>query len=97
MLEQILLKARKLLGWDFNPERLRWDLEVGVQSLEVSDRFHNPFAALINFLAIFVVQSLEHVEMPLSKFVNPSRDQVRAAGVPDYRVKTTLLRHEEVS
>jgi hypothetical protein len=81
-----------LLGWDFNPERFHWDLESWVQSLEVRDRLDDPFAALIDFLSIFVVQSFKHIQVPLTEFMNPSWDQMRAIGVADDRVKTTLKR-----
>jgi hypothetical protein len=88
-------EARKLLRWDFNPKRFCRDLEVGVEPFEIRDGLNDPLATLVDFIPKFVAQSFEHVEVPLPKFVNPRWDQVRAVGVPDHRVKTTLRKEKK--
>jgi hypothetical protein len=56
----------------------------------------NPRAELIYLTLMDLIQGLEHVDVPLPELMNPFRDQVRAVGVPDHRVKTTLVKSSQV-
>jgi len=69
-----------------------WNLEPGIQLFAVVMWLDNPTTTLedLLFLTKFL-QQVEHVEVPLSKFVDPAWQQVHAVRVLDHVVKSALI------
>jgi hypothetical protein len=76
----------------WHQERVAGNDERGIQTLKSRMGDCDPCPQLIYVTLMGLVQGLEHVDMPLPKLMNPLGDQVRAVGVSDHGVKTTLER-----
>jgi hypothetical protein len=66
------------------------DQETGIKPFELSVRKNDPITAQVNVSLLRVSKNGEHVDMPLTKFVNPIRDARKRLGIHDDVVEPFL-------
>jgi len=67
------------------------NLEPGIQSFEFVMQLDNPTTTLEDLFLMNFLQQVEHVEVPLLKFVDPAWQQAHAVHVLDHVVKSALI------
>ena len=70
--------------------RLNWHQEVGIEPFEFRIREHDPVGTQVDVRLLRFGENREHVDMPLSKFVNPVRDLVKCLSIHDDVVELFL-------
>jgi len=91
MLFQLFL----MLTRDFHPKRFHRDLEIGIQTIENGERRDDPSPVTIKAAALNISEGLEHIDMPLTKFVNPRWEKLRATSEIDDIVKLLLEKYNK--
>jgi len=92
---RMLFQLFLMLTRDFYPKRFHGDLEIGIQTIENGERGDDPSPVTINVAALNSSEGLEHIDMPLTKFVNPRWEKLRATSKIDDVVKPLLEKCNE--
>jgi len=75
---------------DLYPDRFHWDYGIRIQSLEFCGRGNNPWAIVIDIPALNILESFEHVKVPLTKLVDPAWDKIKTVCVLDNPIELML-------
>jgi hypothetical protein len=65
-------------------------MKIGVQSIEDGEWLNNPRPITVDIAALNIVKGLEHIDVPLTKFVNPRWQELRATCELDDMIKPLL-------